>query len=96
MELLAGETVFASDLNSVSPEEGRFETIEVSFVAQSDNANLGENLQIRLSNPITYAGAEVNFDNVGLEAIPVSTVDTLGIAALMILGMIFMGWRSLD
>ncbi|GAA6620979.1 hypothetical protein [Scytonema sp. NUACC26] len=72
VELLAGDTVLASEQNNIFIQDGTFETSTVTFTATSDNLYLGQNLGIRLVNILQGTGVEVDFDNVRLsaEAIP--------------------------
>ncbi|MDJ0719385.1 MAG: hypothetical protein QNJ54_35065 [Prochloraceae cyanobacterium] len=76
LELLAENTVIATDNNSVVVSEGGFETATVSYTSANDDIYLGESLGIRLINPnLNNAsgldggnGIEVNFDDVELRA----------------------------
>jgi hypothetical protein len=68
VELLAGGELLAFDQGSQSIQEGTFETVDVSFLADANHANLGKNLEIRLINPISNLGVEVHYDNVMLSA----------------------------
>lgn len=68
VELLAGDTVLASEQNNLYIEEGTFETSEVTFTATPDSPYLGQNLGIRLVNVLQEPGLEVDFDNVSLTA----------------------------
>lgn len=67
IQLLAGDTVLASDDNSLELTEGTFDTSVISFTAAPDDPNLGEPLEIRLINLNEGPGQDVNFDNVRLE-----------------------------
>ena len=76
LELLAGNTVIATDNNTIVVSEGEFETATVSYSSSNDDIYLGELLGIRLINSnlnnnsgINVGnGVEVNFDNVQLTA----------------------------
>ncbi|NOY30101.1 MAG: PEP-CTERM sorting domain-containing protein [Planctomycetes bacterium] len=81
VELFAGSTLIASDLNTLSPSEGIFETSVVSFATGISHANLGQTLAIRLVN-LNGPGIEVNFDNVRLDASPVPEPSTVGLGVL--------------
>ncbi len=81
VELLAGGTVLSFDNNTLNITEGTFETSVVTFFAPSGHANLGDALEIKLIN-LAAPGAEVDFDNVRLTAIPEpSTLAMFGIGA---------------
>ncbi len=77
IELLAGDTVIASDVNGTSIGEGDFETISLSLDVDGSHALLGEALGIRLYNLNLDLGVDaisgVGFDNVQLSfsAVPV-------------------------
>lgn len=75
VELLAGDTVIAQDLNSLNIPEAEFDTATVSFTTGAAHAQLGEALGIRLVNlniiPAGFTQAtspdlEVDFDQVQL------------------------------
>ncbi|MGB5594946.1 MAG: hypothetical protein WBM32_02320 [Crocosphaera sp.] len=76
LELLAGNTVIATDNNTVVAGEGEFATATVSYSSLNDDSYLGELLGIRLINSNLDNnsgldggnGVEVNFDNVQLTA----------------------------
>lgn len=68
IELLAGDTVLATDLDSLSIEEGSFQTTTLTYTSPSDAPNLGSSLEIRLTNLLQGPGFEVDFDNVRLDA----------------------------
>ncbi len=68
VELLAGDTVLASDNNSVFIADKTFETSTVKFTATDSNPYLGQNLGIRLVNILEGPGLVVNFDDVRLTA----------------------------
>ena len=67
IQLLAGDTVLASDNNSLNITEGDFGTSVISFTVPEDHPNLGEALEIRLFNLLEDEGEIVNFDDVRLE-----------------------------
>lgn len=66
VELLAGDTILASEQNNLFIEEGIFVTSTVTFTTTADNTYLGENLGIRLVNVLQGPGLQVDFDNVRL------------------------------
>lgn len=66
VELLAGNTVVATDNNTLQIGEGSFATAKVDFTVGADNALLGEELTIRLVNLNEGPGIEVDFDNTAL------------------------------
>lgn len=77
IDLLAGGEVIASDSNTLHPLEGTFETSSMQLDVDSDHAQLGEQLSIRLVNlnqvdvldPIV--DLEVDFDTISLDASPI-------------------------
>lgn len=68
VDLLAGDTVIASDNNTLLPGEGRFLTSTVELSIGASHALSGQQLGIRLVNLDSAAGIEVNFDDVHLDA----------------------------
>ncbi len=68
VELLAGNTVLATDNSTLNIAEGTFGTSTVSYTAAATDPFLGEQLGIRLINPVQGSGFEVDFDNVRLTA----------------------------
>ena len=68
VELLAGDTVLASDDNSLFIADKTFETSTVKFTATDSNPYLGQNLGIRLVNILEGPGLVNNFDDVRLTA----------------------------
>lgn len=86
VQLLAGGNILATE-SALTPAEGTFGTSVLSFVAGADNPNLGTSLQIRLINKNAGAGANVDFDNVRLEATAVpEPASVLGLLAFGALG----------
>lgn len=91
VDLMAGGTVIASDLNSLanSIPEGEFRTTTLQFFADASNPFLGQSLSIRLVNLnqvdalFPTSDLEVDFDNVRLSvtAIPEPSAAVLVIAA---------------
>ena len=94
VDLMAGNTVVAEDLNSLSIAEGEFATSTVSFVTGATHGLLGQQLGIRLVNlneiPAGFDQAsspdlEVDFDWVQLDATAVpepSALACFGAAAI--------------
>lgn len=91
VDLLAGGTVIASDVNSLVIPEGEFATSTVSFTTGAADALLGQQLGIRLVNlNVIPAGftqgtspdLEVDFDDVALDATAVPEPGTLLLMAL--------------
>ncbi len=72
IDLLAGTSVLASDDDTLLPGEGRFLTSTVEFSTGATHPNAGEALSIRLVNLDAAPGIEVNFDDVRLDATPLS------------------------
>ncbi len=64
IQLLAGNTVIASDISSLNPAPGSSVTSSLSYTALAGDADLGAALSIVLSAP----GTQVSFDNVNLDA----------------------------
>jgi hypothetical protein len=78
----------ASDLNTLMPGEGIFETSTVSFTTGSSHTDAGQALAIRLVN-LNGSGIEVNFDDVRLDATPVPEPSTAILGAIgMICGLL--------
>lgn len=73
--LLPASILLASDINTLSPGEGHFETSVVSFTTGSSHTHVGQALVIRLVN-LNGPGTEVNFDDVRLDATPVPPLGT--------------------
>jgi hapalindole H/12-epi-hapalindole U/12-epi-fischerindole U synthase len=81
IDLLAGETILASDNNSLLPDEGIFLTSSFDVVIGTMHDDLNEPLTIRLVNlnvqdvndPVV--DLEVDFDNVHLDASPLASAD---------------------
>jgi hypothetical protein len=68
VELLAGGQVVASDVDTLNPAEGAFETSQVVFEVGASHPLAGQPLGIRLINLNAAPGIEVNFDAVELFA----------------------------
>lgn len=93
VDLLAdgNPTPLASDLNSLTPSEGIFQTSIVSFTTGSSHPDAGQALAIRLVN-LNGTGIEVNFDDVRLDASPVPEPSTTALL-LGAVGLICAGLR---
>ena len=107
VDLLAGDTVIAQDLNSLSIPEGEFATSTVSYLAGAGDPLLGQTLGIRLVNlnqiPAGFDAAtspdlEVDFDDVSLNAFVISEPGGLGLmaVALLLSGVGFRWTRMAD
>jgi hypothetical protein len=89
LELLAGNTVLASN-NSVIPIPGTFALVDVIYNSDAGNSFIGQALGIRL----TSLGEQTNFDNVTLDAVPLSGQSVpepsaiLGLLCLGLLGVV--------
>lgn len=83
VELLAGDTVLASEQNNLFIKDGTFETSKVTFTTTDNSLYLGQNLGIRLVNVLQGSGLEVDFDNVRLtaQALPGSCCDSHSLVA---------------
>lgn len=68
VELAAGGTVLASEVNTQLPPEGEFLTVTLQADVGPAHPNLGQPLRIRLGNLNADVGIEVNFDDVRLTA----------------------------
>ncbi len=68
IELLAGDTVLAADMNSLVLNEGEFGLSSINYTAGPKDANLGMALTIRLINLLDAPGVEADFDDVVLTA----------------------------
>ncbi len=83
IELRAGTTIIAQDLNSLSPGEGLFQTSTIQATIGAAHADVGAPLSIRLVNLNLQdvndpaVDLEVDFDNVRLDAAPVPLPATL-------------------
>ena len=90
VQLRAGGSVLAEDNNALSPLLGTFATSVVTFTADTINPHLGQFLEIVISS----RGAETDFDNVRLTAIPVATVPEPATAWFFGLGLCsLLGYR---
>ena len=82
VQLLAGDSLLAEDNSSLSPGEGLWALSTVNFASSAAPAQLGLPLAIRLINlngPATVTnplqnGVEVDFDDVRLDAMPLTAV----------------------
>lgn len=101
VQLLAGGTLLAEDVNGVSPAEGQFETASVQFTPDGSHAALlGQALEVRLIN-LHGAGApgargvEVDFDDVRLDgsAVAATAPGTTLLAGLGLAALGFTGRR---
>lgn len=100
IDLLAGDVVIASDLDSLSIAEGEFLISELVFDTGATNAQLGEALGIRLVNlnvtPDNLADIpdlEVDFDDVSLDATALA-VSEPGSMALLGIGLFALAWGA--
>jgi hypothetical protein len=81
IELLAGDTVIGSDVDSLLPDEGQFLTSTFDVVVGNAHDEVNESLTIRLVNLNTQdvndpiVDLEVDFDNVRLDASPLAAAD---------------------
>jgi len=90
IDLLAGDTLLAQDLNSLagSIDDGAFATSTLVFTSDATPDGLGEALRIRLVNlnlpdpAHLTSDLEVDFDNVRLSAVAVPLPAALPLAAL--------------
>jgi hapalindole H/12-epi-hapalindole U/12-epi-fischerindole U synthase len=89
VQLLAGGVVLAEDVDSLhnSIPEGTFATSTIQFSSGASHSQLGQALEIRLTNlnireTLENPGIEVDFDNVRLNATPVPGPSALTIALL--------------
>ena len=64
IQLLAGGTVIAEDLNSLAPGDGEFLQSSLSYFASDTDPLLGQTLEIRMGS----FGVPANFDDVQLSA----------------------------
>ena len=71
IQLLAGGTVISEDDNSLDPAVGTFINSTVTLTTDSTHPQLGQQLEVRLS-ALPSNREQVNFDDVRLDAIPVS------------------------
>lgn len=78
IDLIAGNTVIASDMSTLSPGEGEFLTSEIVADIGASHSEAGQQLTIRLVNlnqqdinDPAISGLEVDFDDVRLDASPV-------------------------
>jgi hapalindole H/12-epi-hapalindole U/12-epi-fischerindole U synthase len=81
IDLLAGDTLLVSDIDSLNPEEGQFLTSTIDVVIDNDHEELDEQLTIRLVNLNEQdvddpdVDLEVDFDDVRLDASPLAGAD---------------------
>jgi hypothetical protein len=100
VQLLAGGVVVAEDAGALTPGEGQFETATVQLATGSAPAQLGQPLEIRLVNRSQpdvpgVDGLEVDFDDVRLEASPVSSLPLGDWAARLLVPLLALsGWRA--
>jgi len=85
IDLLAGTTVIASDLNLLAPAEGAFLTSTLNATIGDVRQFAGQPLGIRLVN-LNGSGIEVNFDDVRLQATPVPEPTGLLLIAIATVG----------
>lgn len=65
LEILAGDTVIASEINDIVPTPGTFTDVSLSIAANSFSSSLyGEELTIRLGQTSLTNRSETDFDNV--------------------------------
>ena len=101
VELLAGGTVIAQDLNSLVIPERQWGTSIVEFTTGDSDAFLGQQLRIRLVNLNQIPGGftqetspdlEVDFDNVVLEATPIPEPHSAGFVFLGVV-VLLVRWK---
>ena len=86
IELLAGTTVLASSGNSVTPTDGTFAPVTVSYTS-GISVTPGQALKIRLTSQ-TGANAQTNFDLITLDASPIPEPSAmLGLLGFVLLGI---------
>jgi hypothetical protein len=81
VDLLAGNTVVASDDDGLTFNGFGWQTSTVTYTALADNPDLGQPLTIRLVNKANEVDDEVDWDNVRLDASPVPEPTSLLLAA---------------
>jgi hypothetical protein len=87
IQLLAGTTVLASSGSSVTPTDGTFAPVTVSYTSGSSGSLLGQALQIRLTSQ-TGTNAQTNFDLITLDASPIPEPSAiLGLLGFGLLGI---------
>ncbi len=103
VDLLAGGSVIAQDLNTLNIAEAEFETSTVSFTTGAANAQLGQALGIRLVNLnvlpsgftlATSPDLEVDFDSVQLMANAVPEPGTIAMFPAIVVVMTFRKRKS--
>lgn len=65
IDLIAGDTIIASDIGSVMPAPGEWLPSVLTYTPTASDPLLGQQIKIRLGG-----ATQVNFDNVRLDAIP--------------------------
>ena len=82
VQLWAGDSLLAEDVNSFEPPGQGFTTSLVNYVALAEDAMAGQSLEIRLVS----LGVQVNFDDVRLNAVPLPAPGALALFGLAGLG----------
>lgn len=95
IDLMAGGSVVASDINTLQPGEGQFLESTLVFNTGAAPVNFGQPLGIRLVN-LNGPGIEVNFDNVRLDASPIPEPSTTALAATAVCGIVAFRRRRMN
>jgi hypothetical protein len=91
VQLLAGNTILAQDINNNPPADAQSTTSTISYAAPATGNFIGQPLQIRLIDLNQAAGRDVDFDNVRLEATPVP--EPSAILGILLVGGIGFGLK---
>ncbi|GBL09572.1 hypothetical protein MSj_01051 [Microcystis aeruginosa Sj] len=87
IQLLAGSTVLASSGSSVTPAEGTFAPVTVSYSSGSSSPLFGQALEIRLTS-LSGVNVQTNFDLITLDASPIPEPSAiLGLLGFGLLGI---------